>query len=197
MIDESDASWKGWPELAITAAAVGGTITVSQVQDDLFGWPLFSTAPYYLGCYQASDSAVSPFTNCRTTEDEVTGTPKLLTTGSSTQALTAVARATTSATYFAIFRGPQLLPEQVPKHLIVTKGAGRAQTWLLLCASGATQAICTTNSDASVPPALPKDTSPNLGDCNDANSSVFWPQESETSGTVDKNCDGWAKNFPL
>ncbi len=168
-----------------TGEAVSGvtSVQISQVQDDLFGFPLFSSVPYQLGCgpLPLGSAGGLPFTECQSNLTTAGSSFDLLAAGEQVRSLTENVAVTGGSGGFpmalAVFSAHQLLPDNMD---VMLAGA----PWQQWCANGSALADCLGDDDM--------DGAANLSDCDDSLATTL-PGPSEVTGDgFDHNCDGWA-----
>ncbi len=176
-----DASLSGGEGVAGTSS-----IQVSQVQDDLFGFPLFSSVPYQLGCGRLPLGGPGglPFSECGSNLTTAGASFDILAAGDQTRTLTEDVSVTGGNGGFpvalAVFSAHLVLPDSMEVMLT-------SAPWQQWCASGSTLATCLGDDDG--------DGSANVSDCDDSSATTL-PGPSEVTGdALDHNCDGWACDY--
>jgi hypothetical protein len=188
----------------------GATVEVAQVQQHLATadgtpFPLFPAVPYAVGCANEADGSLlfgsPPFLGCDVGGvGQVAGT-HLLTTASEELVLSPAPATDTSAAWFALLAGPQLVPEQTglygllsgasPPTAYPTDAPLARPTWWLSCAAVSTLTGCAApdaDGDGFVRPT----------DCDDTDPAVHpgapdpsVPGETWTAASLDLDCDSW------
>lgn len=144
---------------------------VEQVQDDLYGWPLFDIAPFFVLCADDQDATITPFADCPAAASGrrpwASWDDPSQVLGEFAHPLGAPAANDPLPFYISLISDSALLPESPSSTVPVRR----------VCALG----TCgDADADCWVSP----------GDCDDASAAIN-PAVVDDPGGVDKDCDGW------
>ena len=181
--DERDTGDTGAP-------AAGPSVTVTQIQVADWGWPVYSTVPFYLGCFAEDGVDSMPsFATCNASRTWAEVGAYAVGSEHTVIPLSgAVADAWPSRV--AIVSNHLLLPEHLPTYGVSDgslidelTGLEVAPTWLLRCPPASDHGACLDDVDA--------DGYPLLGDCQDGDAMIHPGATEDLSTDADDNCDGW------
>jgi hypothetical protein len=165
-----------------------GSVSVRQVQGDIYGWSIYDAVPYILGCGSPASPDSGTFSECGAGQTSLVPLVPVRLSSSVEEEITLHHISGMSLdSLLALLSNDLLLPGQVPSY-------GSREPWLLRCRSGSSWAACSTDSDA--------DTHPDAGDCAPSNGTIHPEVDPrnpsgglglEYNTTIDLNCDAWPR----